>query len=126
MCPKKDAIEVVFYLHYWDFLGPTLTKAVNLIFSTRHMPNEWTEEIIYMIPKSDARCDEISKWRPITVLNDVYKTVAKTIANRMRLLLPSIIHDTQLGFLQDRSIFDNTFLFWDMIALALTSQKIPC
>ena len=118
MCPKKDAIEVVFYLHYWDFLGPTLTKAVNLIFSTRHMPNEWTEEIIYMIPKSDARCDEISKWRPITVLNDVYKTVAKTIANRMRPLLPSIIHDTQSGFLQDRSIFDNIFLFWEMTALA--------
>ena len=86
----------------------------------------WTEGIIYMILKSDAQCDEISKWRPITLLNDIYKIVAKTIANRMRLLLPSIIHDTQLGFLQDRSIFDNTFLFWDMIALALTSQKIPC
>ena len=82
------------------------------------MPDEWTEGIIYMIPKTDARCDEISKWRPITLLNDIYKIVAKTIANRMRPLLPSIIHDTQSGFLQDRSIFDNIFLFWEMTALA--------
>ena len=83
VCPGKDAIGVVFYLHYWDLLGSTLTKAVNLIFSTGHMPDEWTEGIIYMIPKTDARCDEISKWRPITLLNDIYKIVAKTIANRM-------------------------------------------
>ena len=36
----------------------------------------------------------------------------------MRPLLPSIIHDTQSGFLQDRSIFDNIFLFSEMITLA--------
>ena len=82
------------------------------------MPDEWTEGLIYMIPKTDARCDEISKWRPITLLNDIYKIVAKTTTNRMRPLLPSIIHDTQSGFLQDRSIFDNIFLFWEMTALA--------
>ena len=51
VCPGKDAIGVVFYLHYWDLLGPTLTKAINLIFSTGHMLDEWTEGIIYMIPK---------------------------------------------------------------------------
>ena len=82
------------------------------------MPDEWTEGLIYMIPKTDARCDEISKRRPITLLNDIYKIVAKTTTNRMRPLLPSIIHDTQSGFLQDWSIFDNIFLFWEMTALA--------
>ena len=97
VCPGKDAIGVVFYLHYWDLLGPILTRAINLIFSTGNMPDEWTEGIIYMIPKSDAQCNEISKWCPITLLNDIYKIVAKTIANRMCPMLPSIIHDTQLG-----------------------------
>ena len=59
VCPGKDAIGVVFYLHYWDLLGPILTRAVNLIFSTGNMPDEWTEGIIYMIPKSNAQCNEI-------------------------------------------------------------------
>ena len=61
VCPRKDAIGGVFYLHHWDLLGPILTRAVNLIFSTGNMPDEWTEGIIYMIPKSDAQCNEISK-----------------------------------------------------------------
>ena len=70
-------------MHYWDFLGPLLTRAVNLIFSSGNMPVEWTEGIIYMIPKSDAQCDEVAKWRPITSFNDLYKIVAKTIALRL-------------------------------------------
>ena len=77
-----------------------------------------------MIPKSDAQCDEVSKRRPITLLNVVYKIMAKTIAVRLRPVLPSIIHDTQCGFLQDRSIFDNIFLFWEMVALAQQHKQL--
>ena len=47
-----------------------------------------------MIPKSDAQCDEVSKWWPITVLNDVYKIVERTIAIRLQSVLPSIIHES--------------------------------
>jgi hypothetical protein len=35
--------------------------------------------------------------------------------------LPDIIHNTQTGFLQDRSILDNIFLFWEAVAI---SQEI--
>ena len=72
VCPGKDAIGVVFYLHYWDLLGPIITTSVNLIVTTGNMPDEWTEVIIYMIPKPDARCNEISRWCPTTLLNDIY------------------------------------------------------
>ena len=123
VCPGKDGIGVVFYLHYWDFLGPILTRATNLIFSTGTMPTEWKEGIIYMIPKANMQYDEVSKWRPITLLNDIYKIVAKTIAIRLRSMLPSIIHDTQSGFVQDRSIFYNIFLFWEMVALAQQNKQ---
>mgnify|MGYP002775251677 CR=1 FL=1 len=81
-------------MHYWDFLGPLLTRAVNLIFPSGIMPADWTEGIIYMIPKSDAQCDGVSKWRPITLLNVVCKIVEKIIAIRLRHVLSSIIHDT--------------------------------
>ena len=72
LCLGKDGIEIGFYLHYWDFLGQTLlTRVVNLIFSMGNMLAEWTDGIIYMTPKSDAQCDEVSKLRPITFLNVV-------------------------------------------------------
>ena len=40
VCTGKDGIVVDFYLHYWDFLCPILTRATNLIFSTGTMPTE--------------------------------------------------------------------------------------
>ena len=51
------------------------------------------------------------------LLNVIYKIVAKAIALRLRLVVSSIIHDSQSCFLQDRSIFYNIFLFWEMVAL---------
>ena len=41
VCLGKDAIGVVFYLHYWDLLGPILTRPVNLIFSTGKESYTW-------------------------------------------------------------------------------------
>ena len=37
---------------------------------------------------------------------------------RLQPFLTNIIHNTQTGFLQDRSILDNIFLFWEAIAIS--------
>ena len=61
---------------------------------------------------------DIKKWRPITSLNTIYKIYAKVLALRMQPLLNDIIHKSQTGFMQERSIFDNIFMFWELTALA--------
>ena len=66
--------------------------------------------LICLIPKGGDRL-EIRQWRPITLLPTAYKILAKMISNRIRPLLPDLIHDTQTGFVQDRSILDNIFTF---------------
>ena len=37
---------------------------------------------------------------------------------RLQPFLIDIIHNTQIGFLQDRSILDNIFLFWEAVAIS--------
>ena len=54
----------------------------------------------------------------ISILNTIYKIYAKLLAMRLHPLLSDIIHNTQTGFLQDRSILDNIFLFWEAIAIS--------
>ena len=66
--------------------------------------------LICLIPKGGDR-QEIRQWRPITLLTTAYKILAKMISARVRPLLPDLIHDTQTGFVQDRSILDNVFTF---------------
>ena len=87
------------------------------------MPQEWKEGLIYMIPKTSGQLEELSQWRPITLLNVIYKILAKTIARRLQPYLSELIHDTQTGFLQERSIFDNIILFWEMVTIAEVQKQ---
>ena len=123
VCPGVDGMGVSWYIEYWDMIGNVLTSAYQQILDNGYMPQEWTEGLIYLIPKGDGPLDDIRKWRPITLLNVVYKILAKTIARRVQPLLPQLIHDSQTGFVQERSIFDNIFLFWEMVAMAEQQQQ---
>jgi hypothetical protein len=40
----------------------------------------------------------------------MYKILAKTLAKRLQDLLPNVIRLNQTGFVEGRSILDNTFL----------------
>ena len=52
------------------------------------------------------------------MLNVIYKILAKTIARRLQPYLCELIHVSQTGFMQERSIFYNIILFWEIVAFA--------
>ena len=56
------------------------------------MPEAFGQGMIHLIPKSGGSDNDISKWRPITLLNTVYKLLAKIVARRLTPLLPQLIH----------------------------------
>ena len=64
--------------------------------------NEWWMCPIYK--KKGA--DNITNYRPITILNTDYKILTKAIATRLTRIAPNIIHPDQAGFIRGRSIFD--------------------
>ena len=118
VCPGLDGLGVQWYIQYWDLIGDGLTKAYQKILDSGNMPQEWKEGLIYMIPKSSGQLEELQHWRPITLLNVIYKILAKTLARRLQPYLSELIHDSQTGFIQERSIFYNIILFWEMVAFA--------
>ena len=75
-------LGVQWYIQYWDLIGEGLTKAYQQILTSGNMPQEWNDGLIYMIPKSSGQLEELHHWRPITLLNVIYKILAKTIVRR--------------------------------------------
>ena len=49
-------------------------------------------------------CRDIANYRPITILNSDYKILAKSLATKLALTVPTIIHANQAGFIPGRSI----------------------
>ena len=55
----------------------------------------------------------------------VYKILAKAISIHLWIILPTVIHLTQTRFIQERSILDNAYTFWESNAVtAKAKQKL--
>ena len=52
----------------------------------------------------------LKNWRPISLLNVDYKIGWKAFANRLQLILPSILNSDQTCSVHGRSIFENLML----------------
>ena len=64
----------------------------------------------------------MKNWRPITLLNTVYKIASSCIAARLKTVLPKLIGDDQKGFLKGRYIGENIRLLYNTLLYAKQHQ----
>ena len=88
-------------------------KALNEGFTKKLMSATQREGLIILLPKGDKSRKLIKNWRPITLLNVVYKLASAAIANRMKSILTKLIHPDQCGFMAGRFTGDNIRLIYD-------------
>ncbi len=55
--------------------------------------------MITLIPKSGDQ-SRLNNWRPITLLGNIYKILAKTLARRIQADLTEVIRPNQTGFVE--------------------------
>ena len=68
------------------------------------------------IPKGDKAKYLKTNWRPISLLNVVYKIGSACIANRLKTVFPSVIDEDQTWFIANRFNEDNIRLIYDLIS----------
>ena len=70
--------------------------------------------IITLIPK-DRGTSDIRQFRPITVINVIFRILAKGYANRVTLLADSVTHPNQSAFIQGRYILDGVLVLHEVL-----------
>ena len=65
----------------------------------------------------------LENWRPISLLNVDYKIATKVIANRVKSVISTIIHNSQTGFIKGRYIGENIRLLFEIIDNAEDEDK---
>ena len=109
---------------FWGKIGHLVVRALNTSFVRGKLSSTQREGVIICIPKGDKAREYVKNWRPITLLNVVYKIGSACIANRLKNILPSIIDEDQTGFIKGRYIGDNVRLIYDMISY-LNCKNLP-
>ena len=114
--PGSDGFTAEFFKFFWEKgLGAFVVRSINDGFNKGEMSNTQKEGIVVCLPKGDKPREYLKNWRPISLLNVVYKIGTTCIANRLKTVLPKLINEDQSGFMADRYMGNNIRLIYDII-----------
>ena len=81
-----------------------MTEVFNHSFELGQMSNSQKQAITTLIDKKGRDRMFLENWSPISLINVDSKIATKVIANRIKNVLPSVIHANQSGFMKGRFI----------------------
>lgn len=88
--PGPNGFSGCFFQKYWDIVGTSITFAVISFLNSGHMLKQINYTYIALIPKIPSPASP-ADFRPISLCNVLYKIISKTLANRIKSILPAYI-----------------------------------
>uniref|UniRef100_A0A2N9FVR5 Reverse transcriptase domain-containing protein n=1 Tax=Fagus sylvatica TaxID=28930 RepID=A0A2N9FVR5_FAGSY len=107
--PGPDGFPMAFFQFCWDTVRMDIMKVLNYFHGMGSFERSLNATFLALIPKK-VEAVEVKDFRPISLIGGVYKILAKLLANRLRLVLPSIISPSQNAFVQGRQILDSVLI----------------
>ena len=112
--PGPDGMPPIFYHSFWSLIGDNVYNAVLDCLNNCKIPREINHTNITLIPKVKSP-KSITKFRPISLCNVIYKLVSKVLANRLKTVLPFIISENQSAFQAGKIITDNVLMAFETL-----------
>ena len=109
-----DGMSPIFFQRYWDIVGPNVVDCVLNTLRTGVIPYGLNDTYICLIPKVNCP-QKMTKLRPISLRNVIYKLVSKVLANRLKKILPDVICDAQSTFVLGRQITNNVLVAFEVM-----------
>eukprot|EP00253_Pinus_taeda_P022384 PITA_22384 len=120
--PGPDGFTINFYKVCWKIVKNDIWEIVEDSRRSKTILKSLNSTFITLVPKvEEANTPE--KFQPIALCNVIYKIISKVIANRLKMILPSIISREQSSYVEGRQILDNILLAQEMIH-SLHSRKV--
>ena len=111
--PGPDGFTNEFYKIFWPNIRFILLKLIKSYRENKILNPRQLDGVITCIPKGGKLRNNFKNWRPITLLNSISKFYS--IAERITIILPKLIHSDQKGFINGRFIGENIRITYDII-----------
>ena len=102
------------FQNYWQLVGCNVTQSILHFLNSTSLPNHLNYTFITLIPKV-KNLKLVSKYKPISLCNVLYKKISKVLANRLNKILPQIITKHQSAFTKSCLISDNILVAFEAL-----------
>ena len=112
--PGPDGIITEFYVIFYHMIKDDLLQLYKTSYVDRQLAYSQYLALIILLYKKGTR-EKITNWRPISLSNTDIKILTKILAERLKKVLPEIIHMNQSGCVKGRKIGQNIRMIEDIL-----------
>ncbi|KAL9689931.1 hypothetical protein QQ045_010322 [Rhodiola kirilowii] len=112
--PGSDGFNVNFYKKYWCYVKEEVVGFIEEFCENGRLAKGINKTFLALIPKVESP-QSFRDFRPISLVNSMYKILSKCLAKRLSSILPSLISPNQSAFLANRSILDGIMVINELI-----------
>ena len=117
-----DGMPPLFCQHFWGTIDHDVTSSILSWMNSGTLPSALNHIFITLILKTNSP-EYVHQFCPISLCNVLYKFFSKVLANRLKILLPTIITKHQFAFTKDRLIFDNILVAFETLHCMKKKKK---
>ena len=118
LSPGHGGYSGDFYKVFWYYLKTIVVNAIREIYISGELPVTLRLGVIALIPKGNKDQRIISNWRPLTLLETMYKLISSTLANRLKPTIDKIVGVSQKAYIPGRYIAECTRNTYDLLTYA--------
>ncbi|KAJ0907899.1 putative RNA-directed DNA polymerase [Helianthus annuus] len=120
--PGPDGITFALIKKYWVDFEPIVEDVMQQFFTHGSIQQCVSSSFISLIPKV-ADPVTVADFRPISLIGVVNKIISKTLANRVKGVITSVVSNVQSAFLSNRNIVDGPLILNELVSWAKRSKK---
>lgn len=121
--PGPDKIPIEFYQHRSEIVKGDILELFNDFYHNKVDISRLNYGNITLLPKV-KEASKIQQYRPICLLNYLYKLITKPLTLRLECFADRLIHKTQSAFMKDRNITSGILCLHEILHETKKSKEI--
>ena len=113
--PGNDGLTRAFYEGFWDEIKEFLIASVKEAKIRGDLSISQRQAIIKLTEKRDREKRYTKSWRPISLLNADTKIILKSLSERLKNVLSSLISTQQTAYIENRFFGEGCSLIFDIV-----------